>query len=32
MADNQIQFGSKEYSEIINESYDEALLNCMDIY
>jgi ubiquinone/menaquinone biosynthesis C-methylase UbiE len=31
MVDKQIEFGSKEYEEAINQTYDEALLRCMDI-
>ncbi len=31
MTDRQIEFGSKEYSDIINQTYDEGLLKCLDI-
>jgi ubiquinone/menaquinone biosynthesis C-methylase UbiE len=31
MADRPIEFGSTEFTEIINQTYDEALLQCMDI-
>jgi SAM-dependent methyltransferase len=31
MFDMPIQFGSKEYREFINQTYDETLLQCMDI-
>lgn len=31
MTDQQIEFGSKEYGEIINQTYDEGLLKCLDI-
>jgi SAM-dependent methyltransferase len=31
MEGKQIEFGSKEYVEILDEIYDEALLECMDI-
>ena len=31
MADNQIEFGSNEYGEIINQTYNEELLKCVDI-
>jgi ubiquinone/menaquinone biosynthesis C-methylase UbiE len=31
MAGKQIEFGSKEYTETINETYDDALLKCMDM-
>jgi ubiquinone/menaquinone biosynthesis C-methylase UbiE len=31
MSDNPIEFGSKEYREFINQTYDEALLVAMDI-
>jgi SAM-dependent methyltransferase len=31
MPDQPIEFGSREYREFINQTYDEALLQCMDI-
>jgi ubiquinone/menaquinone biosynthesis C-methylase UbiE len=31
MADKQIDFGSKAHTEVINQTYNEALLTCMDI-
>jgi ubiquinone/menaquinone biosynthesis C-methylase UbiE len=31
MADRQIEFGSKEYIEIMNQTYNEELLKCVDI-
>jgi ubiquinone/menaquinone biosynthesis C-methylase UbiE len=31
MLDKPIEFGSKEYREFINETYDATLLRCMDI-
>lgn len=31
MADKKIEFGSKEYREIINQTYNEPLLKCVDI-
>ena len=31
MAGQQIEFGSKAYGEIINQTYDEGLLKCLDI-
>jgi ubiquinone/menaquinone biosynthesis C-methylase UbiE len=31
MPDKPIEFGSKRYREFINQAYDEALLQCMDI-
>jgi ubiquinone/menaquinone biosynthesis C-methylase UbiE len=31
MADEQIEFGSEEYCNVINQTYDELLLRCMDV-
>jgi ubiquinone/menaquinone biosynthesis C-methylase UbiE len=31
MLEKPMEFGSKEYKEFINETYDETLLHCMDI-
>jgi len=31
MADRQIESGAKDYGETMDETYDEALLRCMDI-
>jgi ubiquinone/menaquinone biosynthesis C-methylase UbiE len=31
MPDKPVEFGSKEYSEFIDQTYDETLLHCMDI-
>jgi ubiquinone/menaquinone biosynthesis C-methylase UbiE len=31
MVDRQIEFGSEEYREIINQTYNEEVLKCMDI-
>jgi ubiquinone/menaquinone biosynthesis C-methylase UbiE len=31
MPDKPIEFGSREYREFINQTYDETLLQCMDI-
>jgi ubiquinone/menaquinone biosynthesis C-methylase UbiE len=31
MPDKPIEFGSKEYKEFINQTYDETVLQCMDI-
>jgi len=31
MADKPIEFGSKEYNEVINQTYDQTLLKCLDI-
>jgi ubiquinone/menaquinone biosynthesis C-methylase UbiE len=31
MHDKPMEFGSKEYREFINQTYDETLLQCMDI-
>ena len=31
MADKQIEFGSREYTEIMNQTYNEELLKCVDI-
>jgi SAM-dependent methyltransferase len=31
MVDKPIEFGSKEYREMINQTYDETVLQCMDI-
>ena len=31
MPDKQVEFGSREFREIIDDIYDEGLLKCMDI-
>jgi ubiquinone/menaquinone biosynthesis C-methylase UbiE len=31
MANKQIEFGSKEYTDVMNETYNEELLKCIDI-
>jgi SAM-dependent methyltransferase len=31
MVDKQVEFGSREYREVIDQAYDEAVLKCMDI-
>jgi ubiquinone/menaquinone biosynthesis C-methylase UbiE len=31
MVEKQIEFGSKEYREVINQTYEKPLLRCMDI-